>query len=127
MKQTVEEAANEYCRKHIADLTGFVTAVENGFKAGAEWMLEQLSVIKLPFKLMPEAGINLENGQILATTDDCIIFYGNGKCDTAYREWTEDTGWRWKVKYGPAIEDDKVLFWMWNNLKKIEYEKDYVQ
>lgn len=37
MKQTVEEAANEYCRKHIADLTGLVTAVENGFKAGAEW------------------------------------------------------------------------------------------
>lgn len=90
------------------------------FKAGVEWILEQLPVIKLPSKLMPEAGINLENGQILATTDDCIIFYGNGKCDVAYREWTEDTGWRWKVKYGPAIEDDKVLFWMWNNLKNHE-------
>ena len=41
MKQTVEEAANEYCRKHIADLTGLVTAVENGFKAGAEWQKQQ--------------------------------------------------------------------------------------
>lgn len=124
MKQTVEDRAEAY-RKDMFILDGDQVRFDSidigsaryvAFKAGVKWMLEQLSVIKLPPKLMPEAEINLENGQILATTDDCIIFYENGKYDTAYREWTEDTGWRWKVRYGPAVDDDKVLFWMWNNI-----------
>ena len=37
MKQTVEDAANEYCRRHIADLEGLVLSMVNAFKAGAEW------------------------------------------------------------------------------------------
>lgn len=41
MKQIVEEAANEYCRKHIADSEGLVTSVVKGFKAGAEWQKQQ--------------------------------------------------------------------------------------
>lgn len=123
MNQAIRERAEAY-QKDMFILDGDQVRFDSidmgsaryvAFKAGVEWMLEQLSVIKLPSKLMPEAGMNLENGQILATTDDCIIFYGNGKHDTAYREWTEDTGWRWKVRYGPAVDDDKVLFWMWNN------------
>lgn len=43
MKQIVEEAANEYCRKHIANPEGLVTSLVKGFKAGAEWQLQQLS------------------------------------------------------------------------------------
>lgn len=42
MKQIVEEAANEYCRKHIANPEGLVTSLVKGFIAGAEWQLQQL-------------------------------------------------------------------------------------
>lgn len=53
MKQTVEDAANEYCRRHIADLTGYVKAVVNGFKAGAEWQQQQSPWISIDER-MPE-------------------------------------------------------------------------
>lgn len=88
------------------------------FKAGVEWVLEQLSIIKCPSKSMPEneEGKEIEeDSYILATTSDCIIFYGDGKFDYAYREWTKGNGWRWKIKYGPNVDDNKVLFWMWSN------------
>ena len=86
MNQAIRERAEAY-QKDMFILDGYLVRFDSvgirspryvAFKAGVEWMLEQLSVIKLPSKLMPETGINLENGQILATTDDCIIFYGNG-------------------------------------------------
>ena len=88
------------------------------FKEGIDWVLEQLSIIKCPSKSMPEneEGKEIEeDSYILATTSDCIIFYVDGRFDYAYREWTNDNGWRWKIKYGPNVDDNKVIFWMWSD------------
>lgn len=114
MNKKIEERAEIYQREMSLldegqtkfDDVDLGSARYAAFKAGVEWVLDQLPVIKLPSKSMPEDDIWEE------IDEDCIIFYGDGKHDIAYRRWTKEEKWRWKIKLGPYVDDDKVLFWM---------------
>lgn len=118
MKQIAEEAAKEYAKgvNRHGDVSYCTSDIE-AFEAGVEWLKSMFSMFKFPPCSMPEDGIKLEEGTIVATTDDYVIFYKHKGFDIAYREFFVNNSpvWCWKVKYGRYVKDDEILCWMKNS------------
>ena len=86
MKQIVEEAANEYCRKHIANPEGLVTSLVKGFKAGAEWQLQQLSHPDPPGEQGADGTTTIKEmmkEKAIEAFNEAMIYFESPDCPTA--------------------------------------------
>lgn len=86
MKQIVEEAANEYCRKHIADPEGLVTSVVKGFKAGAQWQLQRLGHPYPPGEQGADGTTTIKEvmkEKAIEAFNEAMIYFESPDCPTA--------------------------------------------
>lgn len=124
MKQTVEEAANDYLNR-ILESTDFeinleennydsgardaiLDVTERAFVSGAEWQAKQMAWINVNNK-MPEDGFEVDERTILAHTKNVIVLYKNGYVGKGKRIYIDNKkGWQWS-----CLKGKDIIYWMY--------------